>query len=936
MNVLKNRKIGTKINMAIIGICVLILIIGGIALMALNTQSTNYDNLYNNNLLNIEQINQIEGNLKDIRGEYLETFIDNSMNISAHASNLDTISKQNELLINSYSKKYQTPKEKEIFTTFKTNLIVYDEIRTKVLDLLKDNRKNDALSLNTQFESQRKLVEENLSSLALENVNDAKNSNMAQQSAKRLINIVVIAGFFILIVISLGIGYLFSRNLGKKLKKLTENAKRLAMGDVDLELDQVKNRDEIGELTEAFTEMALNIKEEANIVDRISQGDFNQKYEPKSDKDILGHGVNNLTETIERIKGETAILTDAVIYGDLVSRGDAESYKDGWAELITGINKIVDGFVEKIKVMTEYINKISSGEIPDKINETYYGDYADIKNSINVCIDTVKGLINEVTGLTQSVEDGNLDVKANEENYGGDWGRLLTGINNLTEAFASPIKYSSEYLAVLGQGGDPGEVSGSYKGDFRTIIDNLGHVRNSFTELFNQTTNLITEASSGNLSYRAETAGLQGGYLKIINGINETLDELIRPIEETTVVIGELASGNLNAELEGDYNGDYTVIKDEMTRMITELRGMITEVSEVLKEISCGNLKVSIDKRYSGDFGGISDSINSIIKSLNDAFRNIYTVSEQVAAGSRQVSDSSIALSQGASEQASSIQEITAAITEISAQTNENAANAGKASDMSLTAKENAEAGKKKMAGMLEAMDEISASSDNIGKIIKVIDDIAFQTNMLALNAAVEAARAGQYGKGFAVVAEEVRNLAGRSAQAAKETALLIDESINKSLKGKKLADDTSEALFKITEQVEEVANLVSGIASSSNEQATGITQINQAIEEVSKVTQTNTATSEESAAASEELSNQAELLKNKMNEFKLKEEEIKNKDTKLDPETLEKLRELLKNRSIDSKDAVENDEAAENEGKDALREKPLEIILPEEDFGKY
>jgi len=924
MNLLRNSKIGSKINLAIIAICVLISIIGAGALIGLNMLSSNNSKLYNDNLLNIELISTIDGNFKESSGEYLASFLENDIvKILVHINNINEMSSQNDKLISQYEKKNKTTEEEKAYNEFIANYRLYMETRDQVTKLLKGNKRNQALIMNGSFDKQRKEAEDNLTRLIYLNSEEAKNTNAIQQASNKVIQLSTLIGLFIVIVISLGMGYLFSKATSKRLKEITAAARKLAAGDVDLELEQVKDKDEIGELTEAFSEMALNIKEQANIVDKISQGDFNIDYKPKSDKDILGNGVNNLTETLKRIKGETAILTDAVLYGDLISRGDTEAYKDGWAEIIMGINKIVDGFVEKIKVMTEYINKISSGEIPDKISDNYYGDYADIKNSINVCIDTINGLINEVTDLTHSVEEGKLDVKANDGSYGGDWGRLLSGINELTTAFASPIKYSSEYLAILGQGGDPGEVSDFCKGDFRIIIDNLGHVRNSFIELYTQTTKLITEANSGNLSYRAETRSLEGGYLNIVNGINQTLDELIRPIEETTIILGELANGNLNAKLEGEYNGDYVVIKDEMNRMTAGLREIITEAEDVLKEISKGNLKVLIDKRYVGDFGAISDSINSIIESLNDAFRNIDTVSEQVAAGSKQVSDSSISLSQGASLQASSIEEITAAITEIAAQTKENALNANKANIAAVSAKENAEEGKKEMNDMLKAMDEISSSSDNISKIIKVIDEIAFQTNILALNAAVEAARAGQSGKGFAVVADEVRNLAVRSAQAANETALLIEESITKSEKGKKLADETSTALFKIAEQVWAVTNLVSGIAASSNEQASGIVQINQAIEEVSKVTQTNTATSEESAAASEELSNQAQLLKTKVNEFKLKEKKLENKGIKLDQDTIEKLKQLLKNRNIDEKINIEN---IPN----------LEPIPIEEDFGKY
>jgi methyl-accepting chemotaxis protein len=232
------------------------------------------------------------------------------------------------------------------------------------------------------------------------------------------------------------------------------------------------------------------------------------------------------------------------------------------------------------------------------------------------------------------------------------------------------------------------------------------------------------------------------------------------------------------------------------------------------------------------------------------------------------VSDSSFALSQGAAAQASSVQELTATLTEVSAKTNESAANAEKANALAQNAKTNAIVGNDQMKEMLGAMDEINESSSSINKIIKVIDDIAFQTNILALNAAVEAARAGQHGKGFAVVAEEVRNLAAKSANAAKETTDMIEGSMRKVEAGTKIANNTAAALGQIVEQVEKAANLVQAISISSNEQAAAIQQINQSIALVSQVVQTNAATAEESAAASEELSAQAAQLKEAVNAF--------------------------------------------------------------------
>lgn len=389
--------------------------------------------------------------------------------------------------------------------------------------------------------------------------------------------------------------------------------------------------------------------------------------------------------------------------------------------------------------------------------------------------------------------------------------------------------------------------------------------------LLDETNSLINAAVDGRLSVRADDTGFVGEWAHLIQGINKILEAVVDPIQEASSVLMEMSNGNLQNRVKGNYKGDHADIKNALNETLDSLSTYVSEITQVLGEIAASNLDVGITSEYKGDFSAIKDALNLIAASLNEVMGEIGNASDQVAAGSRQVSDGSQALSQGSTEQASAVEELTASITQIAAQTKQNAVNAGQASELANHARVNADQGNQFMQAMLRSMHEINDSSSSISKIIKVIDEIAFQTNILALNAAVEAARAGQHGKGFAVVAEEVRNLAARSASAAKETTAMIEGSIAKVEDGTRIANETAGALTKIVDGVAKAADLVGEIATASSEQANAIFQINKGVEQVSQVVQTNSATAQQSAAASEELNGQAEVLKEMVGNFKLK-----------------------------------------------------------------
>ncbi len=335
---------------------------------------------------------------------------------------------------------------------------------------------------------------------------------------------------------------------------------------------------------------------------------------------------------------------------------------------------------------------------------------------------------------------------------------------------------------------------------------------------------------------------------------------VIRPFRKTLHMLDELEGGNLDHRIDTRRSDEIGRLAQALNRFADNLRDQVLE---------------SFNRLAIGDFtfqaqGLIAKPMARACAGLTDAMQTVQIASSQISSGAVQVADSSSSLANDATQQAAALEEISSSVTEMNEQTRNNAENATAANSLSAEARKAAEQGNLKMQNMVEAMEDIKASAQDINKIIKVIDEIAFQTNLLALNAAVEAARAGQHGKGFAVVAEEVRNLAARSAKAAQETTALIQGSVEKTNNGAEIAQTTAVALTEIVNDVSKVSELVAEIAAASNEQSLGISQINEGLHQLNEVNLRTTSTSEENAAISEQLSSQANDLQDMLGKFKL------------------------------------------------------------------
>ena len=347
-----------------------------------------------------------------------------------------------------------------------------------------------------------------------------------------------------------------------------------------------------------------------------------------------------------------------------------------------------------------------------------------------------------------------------------------------------------------------------------------------------------------------------------------------KPIVSLMKRMQGLAGGDLHTEVPKVQTGnEIQTLSETFSGSLDALNGYIGEISSILGSIAKGDLTIRTTGNYKGDFVEIKNALDSILASMNNAFFEIHCTADQVTSGSEQMSDASQSLAQGATEQNATVQELSDFIHTIAEHADNSARNATQAKEISVKAVEKVSGGTEHMNRMSEAMGRINDSSSKIEKIIKTIQDIAFQTNILALNAAVEAARAGEAGRGFSVVADEVRNLANRSAEAVKSTAALIQASSNAVQDGAKIADETAQYLKEIITDVDRMSDLLQSIAAAAGEQASAVRKVNTNVEQISAVVQTNSATAEESAATSEELSRLAGELSNMLGRFRLAEQ---------------------------------------------------------------
>ena len=770
---LKNLKIGTKIGLGFTIAILFLIAISLISISRLQDLNTAVDTLVHDRFPKTVQANAIIDSLNlAARGTRNMLLDPSEANIKAEEKRITeaagVITKNMEIL----EKTLTDPKGQELFAIMAKARTEYRTHLLNFFDLAKAGKREEGTQLlfgdmratqATYMEAIGKLITYQTEQVNLQGEFAQKTVDAAQTL---IVTLAVLATLLAAVI-----GFVVARAITRPVGQVVDAAKKMAVGDFKFDLKS-DARDEVGEVVRAV--------------------------------ESVQHAIQSMTDDANQ-------LAKAAVEGRLSTRADADKHKGDFKNIISGVNATLDAVIGPLNMAANCVDRISKGDIPAKITDSYNGDFNTIKNNLNTCIDAIGKLVADANLLSAAAVAGKLSTRADASAHQGDFRKIVEGVNATLDAVIGPLNMAANCVDRISKGDIPAPITDAYNGDFNTIKNNLNTCIAAINKLVADANTLVQAALAGKLATRADAAAHAGDFRKIVEGVNATLDAVIGPIDEVKRIMSALEQGDLTQNITAQYQGDFLVLKDAVNNTVTRLSDTVAQV-----------------------------------KTAADALTN--------AAG--QVSATAQSLSQSSSEQAASVEESSASVEEMSASIHQNAENAKVTDHMaSKAAKEATEGGR--------AVTETVGAMKKIAEKIGIIDDIAYQTNLLALNAAIEAARAGEHGKGFAVVAAEVRKLAERSQVAAQEIGELAGDSVGMAEKAGRLLDE-------IVPSINKTSDLVQEIASASQEQSSGVAQINNAMNQLNQATQQNASASEELAATAEELGGQAEQLQDIMGFFNI------------------------------------------------------------------
>jgi methyl-accepting chemotaxis protein len=910
MRFLDNTKMGTKLIVAFLVTAVLSLILGFFALSKMQEANDSDATLYARGTAPLGDWMQvasstmrIRANMRDLLlGKDFEVYSKRIADRQAELTKAET----------AFEKELLSDTAKALWKRYTENQAAIGVGESKALELIRNGKKADAEHL--LYGDMGKLQQEQnkiYAEITDYKINLAK--QLAETNATNFAATKKVMYLLMLVVAALAaaLGVILARSITKPLALGVGMMNEMAKGHLGTRL-KMDRRDEIGDLGRAMDGFTDHLQTIVGGLQQIAQGDLSREWAAVDAQDEIAPVLKQVRANLLTLIEDAALLSDAAVEGRLGTRADATKHQGDFRRIIQGVNESLDSVVGLLDNMPTpamviskdyqilYMNKAgaslgnTTGEQLVRTKQRCYDFFrtGDCKTDKCACAVAMRNNAQNTSETDAHPGSFNLDIQYSGVPIRDRSGQVIGAFEVVTDQTAVKCaarlseKISSyQQVEIARVNTNLGKIAtGNLEVDltlapadndtqetralFATISDALGRSASAIHALVADASALSTSAVEGRLGTRADAAKHQGDFRKIIQGVNDTLDAVIGPLNVAAAYVDRIGKGEVPLKITDTYNGDFNTLKNSINACIDGLQGLV-ESNNVIQRMAQNDFTVQVVGNYQGVFEELGKATNETIVQMREALMQVQEGTIAIATASGEISMGNQDLSRRTEEQAANLEETASGLEQITSNVNLTADNAQSANQQAVKARQVAQDGGTAVAQVITAMESINASSAKINEIIGVVDEIAFQTNLLALNAAVEAARAGEQGRGFAVVAAEVRNLAKRSADAAKEIKVLIRESVAKSQDGSKVAAHAGETIQEVVANVQRVTSLVAEIANATQEQSTGLNEINKAVVSMDEVTQQNAALVEEAAAAAETLDGQAHSLAEVVGRFK-------------------------------------------------------------------
>ncbi len=606
------------------------------------------------------------------------------------------------------------------------------------------------------------------------------------------------------------------------------------------------------------------------LTQEIARGNLGQKVTVAADdKSSVMYSVKVLQDTISGLIQSLNYVSQQHDAGDTDVTVDASRFKGAYAEMATGVNNMVAGHIDMNKKVLACVKAFGEGNLQAKL-EQFPGKKAAANEAIEQVRANINALVEDTNTLAEAAVDGKLSTRANAGRHKGDFFKIVQGVNETLDAVVNPLNVAASCVDSISKGKIPPKITEQYNGDFNTIKSNLNQCIDTINTLIANMNHMSSQHDLGDIDVKMDVDKFNGAYKEMAEGVNAMVFGHIAVKKQAMACMKGFGEGDFSAPM-ARLPGKKAFINDTIEQVRRNLMALSDDANMLAEAAADGRVTVRADaSKHQGDFRKIVEGVNATLETIVQPIMVVKEAAEAINTAANEISTGNNDLSQRTEEQASSLEETASSMEELAGTVKQNAENAKQANQLAIAASGVAVRGGEVVGQVVSTMANINDSARKIEDIISVIDGIAFQTNILALNAAVEAARAGEQGRGFAVVAGEVRNLAQRSASAAKEIKELITDSVQKTTEGTAQVENAGRTMEEVVTSVRRVSDIIAEIAAASQEQSTGIDQVNQAVTSMDEVTQQNAALVEEAAAAAESLVEQANALSDAVSVFKI------------------------------------------------------------------